>query len=330
MLSMSGSEPGPDELREMESRAVEMVREAGTMALESFRRPLHVEFKGDRRSDPVTNVDRAVEDFLRQAIARHFPDHAVLGEEGSDLDSSQHEMLWVLDPVDGTTNFLNGLPLFACSAGLLRRGVPVAGAMFLPVTPRPPSSRPPVAGDEPTGELSLPAGYSVLHARLGGGAYLDGSPARASDAEKPHPAVLAGVPSHHGGQFRQARELAGNPGELRSLGSICFESAMVAVGVLGYAMFRSPAIWDVAASSVIVREAGGECYQWRRGRWEPLARFDAMANPKKRGERHLRYWRAPVLLGGKRVASFVAGRLRPRVTLRARIAEVAARLLKRR
>jgi myo-inositol-1(or 4)-monophosphatase len=330
LQSMSASEPGTDELREMESRAVEMVREAGTMALESFRRPLHVEFKEDQLSDPVTNVDRGVEEFLRLAITRHFPGHAVLGEEGTDQDVSEHEMLWVLDPLDGTTNFLNGLPLFACSAGLLRRGVPVVGAMFLPVAPRPPSLRPAAESDGDVGERSPLVGYSVLHARLGGGAYLDGSPAWASDAEKPHPAALTGFPAHHAGQFWRGGDLRRNPGELRSLGSICFESAMVAVGVLRYAVFRLPAIWDVAASSLIVREAGGECYQWRGGRWEPLTRFDAMPNPKAPGERHVRYWRAPVLVGGKRVAGFVAERLRPRVTLRARVAEAAARLLGRR
>jgi myo-inositol-1(or 4)-monophosphatase len=328
--SISGGDAGAERLREIEARAAEMVREAGAMALESFRRPLHIEFKGDRPWDPVTNVDRVVEEFLRGEIARHFPDHAVLGEEGTDLELPEQDMLWVLDPIDGTTNFLNGLPLFACSAALLQRGVPVAGAMFLPVAPRPPISRPPGEGAPPAGEASPLVGYSVVHARLGGGAYLDGSPARASDAEKPHPASLTGFPGHHARQLSRSGDLTGEPGELRSLGSICFEAAMVAVGVLRYAVFRLPAIWDVAAAGLIVREAGGECYQWCGGRWQRLTRFQAMANPKKPSERHLRYWRAPILVGGRPVAHHVASRLRPRVTLRARAAEVVSRLLGRR
>lgn len=328
--SAAGQELGAEELAEIEIQAVEMVREAGTMALESFRRPLHIEFKDDHLWDPVTNVDREVENFLRSTITERFPGHAVLGEEGTDLDGSVQNLVWVLDPLDGTTNFLNGLPLFACSAALLRNGAPVVGAMFLPVAPRPAllDSRDESAGG--LAQASPMVGYSVVHARAGGGAYLDGAPVFASDAEKPHPASLTGFPGFHARQLRRTGELAGSPGELRSLGSICFETAMVAVGVLRYAVFRMPAIWDVAAGSLIVREAGGEALIWRRGAWQPVTSFEPMPNPKNGTERNLRYWRAPTLVGGRKVASFVSERLRPKHTLAQQLAGAFSRLLTRR
>ena len=319
-----------EKLREIESRAVELVREAGTMALESFRRPLHVEFKNGHQWDPVTNVDRGVENFLRSAITRDFPDHAVLGEEGTEIDLSKHDLAWVLDPIDGTTNFLNGLPLFACSAALLQRGEPVVGAMFLPVAPRPAVYQSRAQENSHPEQASPLIGFTVIHARLGGGAYLDGSPVWATDADKPHPSALTGLPGHHFHLLERSGELRRNPGEMRSLGSICFETAMVAVGALRYAVFRLPMIWDVAAGAMIVREAGGQALSWRDGRWEPLDRFQVMSNPKKRGERSLRYWRAPVLVGGSRVAGFVAQHLRPNQSLRQRIGEMAARMLARR
>jgi hypothetical protein len=100
--------------------------------------------------------------------------------------------------------------------------------------------------------------------------------------------------------------------------------------VLRYAVFRMPAIWDVAASSLIVREAGGECYRWRAGRWEPLTHFEAMPDSRGGSDRHPRHWRAPVLLGGRQVAAFAAARLRPRMSLRARAVETVRRLLGRR
>ncbi len=296
-------------LREIEARAIQLVRQAGQMALDRFWRPLRVEYKQEDRVDPVTEADRAIEAFLRSAIAQQFPEHAILGEEGTEVGGAQREFLWVLDPVDGTTNFVNGLPLFACSAALLRRGEPVAGAIFLPVAPR--TARPVAEPGEEAQGSSLQLRSAVLHARLGGGAFLDDDPVRATEAPMPEASSLAGLPGHHAHQFHRLERLRQNPGELRCLGSVCFETAMVATGVFRYAVFRRPKLWDVAAGTLIVREAGGSAKMWTGGRWEPLTRFDPMSNPKRPEEVGLRFWGAVTLVGGSRVGSYVAERLQP-------------------
>jgi len=300
-------------LARIEGLATRWVREAGQMALRSFFQPLTVEYKQENRSDPVTEVDRSIESFLHTSIIGEFPDHAVLGEEGTDIDVAERDFVWVLDPLDGTTNFVNGLPLFACSAALLFKGVPEVGAIFLPVAARSAGamSRTVVGVDGESASLQI--GSGVLHAHLGGGAFLDEQPIRASDAAVPESSSLSGLPGHHARQFQRLDKLRSNPGELRSLGSVCYETAMVASGVFRYSVFRRPKLWDVAAGILIVQESGGLGLAWLDGHWVPITSFEPMANPKNPEERGLRFWTSVTLLGGSQVARYVADRLSPRV-----------------
>ena len=319
---MSSSAVDAESLREIESQITELVRHAGQLALEHFRLPLQVEFKQENRSDPVTQADRAVEEYLKSAISERFPGHAIIGEEGTEVDVERHDFLWALDPVDGTNNFMNGLPLFGCSAGLLYRGEPVVGAIFLPVAPRAA-----VQWAAPDGSRSLQLGGAVLHARLGGGTFLDDEQVRASEDPKPEPSSLVGLPGHHSHQFQRSGRLRNNPGELRSLGSVCYETGMVACGIFRYAIFRHPQLWDVAAGVSIVREAGGAALRWNGSTWEPLTRFDPMAPHNKPGEPSLRHWTGTVLLGGSESARFVAERIQPGMGLLGRVGEGVARLM---
>ena len=296
-------------LPEIESHAVRLVHQAGQMALDRFWRPLQVEYKQEDRTDPVTEADRGIEAFLRSAIARQFPDHAILGEEGTEVEVAGREYVWVLDPVDGTTNFVNGLPLFACSAGVLRWGEPVVGAIFLPVAPR--AAGPMTLPGAPAENSTLQLRSAVVHAHLGGGAFLDDDPVRACEALIPEASSLSGLPGHHAHQFHRLDRLRRNPGELRCLGSVCFEMSMVATGVFRYAVFRRPKIWDVAAGTLIVREAGGQVLTWTGSSWQALTRFEAMVNPKKVEENGLRFWQGVTLVGGRQVTSYVAEWLRP-------------------
>jgi myo-inositol-1(or 4)-monophosphatase len=322
MHSMPGSAVDAQSLQDIETQITDLVRQAGQIALEHFRLPLEVKFKNDNRSDPVTQADKGIEEYLRTAITERFPGHAIIGEEGTEIDVEQHDFLWALDPVDGTTNFMNGLPLFGCSAGLLFHGEPVVGAIFLPVVPSPARTRP---GSEGGGAVQLEGG--VLHARLGGGAFLDEVRVHTSDAPNPEPSSLVGLPGHHSWQFRRSGKLRRNPGELRCLGSVCYETGMVACGVFRYAIFRSPRLWDMAAGVTIVREAGGSALRWNGTAWEPLDRFEPMSASKKPGETSLRHWTGTVLVGGSESAAFVAARLRPGRTLLTRLGDRIANLV---
>lgn len=274
-------EPFPDEatLLAIEKALCELITDAAKLVLER-RGDLKVEYKGGKQTDPVTEVDRAVEAYLSDAVAARFPDHAVLGEEGQDSDGTR-EYEWIVDPVDGTLNYVTHLPLYAISVGVLHRRRPVAGAILFPVT----------------GEL--------LHARRGGGAFRNGEPVKVREETE---GLLACLPGAYRSSFKAGRKFRSSLAESRSLGSIAYETAMVGSGSFDLALFRGPKIWDIAGGLPIVTEAGGTVlyHSKRLGAWQPLDRFVA---PRQGG---LRAWKHPVLLGSSAAIDALRAHIEPR------------------
>ncbi len=252
-----------DSLEEFERVAVEFAHLAGaeiTMALGGM---LAVRYKGASETgqvwrDPVSEVDHRVEHLVRDRVASAFPDHSVIGEEVDEKNADIGDFVWVLDPIDGTVNFVNGFPLFASSIGLLHKGRPVVGALWCS-----------------TGH-ALRAG--VYHAREGGILRFDGS----TVALKQNPDVrrrLAGVP----------RSLAtSGVWDTRRTGSAAIECAFVAAGLLEAARFDKPNIWDIAGGIVLVQAGGGRILTRRGGGWSPFERFEGT---------DLRRWMQPLLIG---------------------------------
>lgn len=106
-----------------------ITEEAAGIPRQFFRQGVDVVQKDNET--PVTVADRETESFIREAIAEHFPDHAILGEEfGSTSGESEYQ--WIIDPIDGTRAFISGLPLFGMLVGLLERGRPIAGVVRMP------------------------------------------------------------------------------------------------------------------------------------------------------------------------------------------------------
>ena len=283
-------------LQELEAKAVEYARGAGEVLRRHFKTPLKVESKSKSRYDPVTAADRESEEYLRAAIRRDYPSHGVLGEEGEDLVGEDPDFLWVLDPLDGTANFVNHLPFFAVSIGVLYRNQPVVAAIYAP-----------------TSEL-LQEG--VFHARLGGPAFLEDRPVTVAGNPLPEPSQLTSLPGHYWRRMRFSGGVSRSPGEVRTLGSIALELALTACGTLQYAVFDFPKIWDVAAGVLLVKQAGGlALLQQGRGKpWFPLERFE----PRAGGESPLdgyRKWSGTVIGGNPEIAWAVAGSFRrpPRV-----------------
>lgn len=287
--------PEPALLQELEERAVEFAQGAGRILLEFFRRPLEVQFKGQGK-EPVTEADRRAQEYLLSAIARAYPGHALLGEEDTQAEAPGADFLWAVDPLDGTTNFVNGLPIFAVSVGVLHRGRPVAGCIFAP------------------GGLW----GGAFHARRGGGAYLDGQPISVLGEGSPVPGKLASLPAHYLHYLRPSLPLRRQMGEVRSLGSVSCEMALVACGTLQYALFGLPRVWDVAAGALLVQEAGGEVLARGRRGWQPL---EAFTPPP--GQGGLRRWAQPLIVGNGQIARFVATNLRRRQGLLGRLASLA-------
>ncbi len=227
----------PEEAALFEEAAVEAARRAGEVLGRRFREKarLRVELKGLR--DFVTEADLEAEAAAVGYLRARFPDHGVMAEEGSP-DADRGGNCWIVDPLDGTTNFIHGVPTFTVSVAL--EGPPgiLAAAVHDPVH----------------GE--------TFHARRGGGARLDGEPIRCSEIETLDRALIAtGFPFRELGRLDRylsafeafVRQTAG----LRRAGSASLDLAFTACGRYDgfWEIGLSP--WDVAAGSLLVREAGG-------------------------------------------------------------------------
>ena len=295
------------QLSEMESFAVGMTRKAGAILLEQFQKPLIVEYKSKNNTNPVTDADRRSEEYLKEAILREFPDHGILAEEGSQVESKASDFMWVLDPLDGTVNYLNGLPVFGVSVGVLYRGEPVLGCIFTPS---------PIRSDG-----------SVYHARRGNGAFRDGGAIQVHEAASPQRGKITVFPWSFAALYNQKKGLRGRIGELRSPGSVAYELAMTASGVIQYSIFTSPWVWDVAAGITLVSEAQGVAL-YRQGDgmdWDAFSRFltPEGAEPDAEG---LKKWRASWVFGGPDMTRFVTTHLRPRSRLSLKMSRIKRRL----
>lgn len=258
------------ELLEVERIAVEFATLAGAEIASALGGLLAVRYKGPAEAeqlwrDPVSEVDQRVEQLIRSRLADRFPDHGVIGEEIDEERPQAHDVLWVIDPIDGTANFVNGFPLFAASIGVLHRGWPVAGALWC------------------SSSHALRAG--VYHASRGGRLRFDGDDV----VPRANPEVrrrLAGVPAAMPGCGRW---------DTRKTGSAAIECAFVAAGLLEAARFDAPNLWDVAGGVMLVQASGGTVLTRSADRWAPLDRFQPPSAPEANGD--IRRWNQPVLIG---------------------------------
>ena len=158
----------------------------------------------------------------------------------------------------------------------------------------------------------------MYHARVGGGAFVAGDPLKVVSNTLPHPSGLAGIPASYGRAFsskrmRGTRESRRGLGEVRIMGSIACEMVLVASGVFQYSFFTGSHIWDVAAGVVLIREAGGEVLEWRRGQWLPFRDFVVTPQkPDENSSQAFRRWGAPLLAGAPEIVTYMASRTKVR------------------
>jgi myo-inositol-1(or 4)-monophosphatase len=270
---MAVKNPSPTMLRELESVAALLAQTAGEHITAAPLDRIDVRFKKSRPGpaqdlDPVSSDDEEDERLIRDSLAARFPSHAILGEE--EVESPQSEgapYVWVIDPIDGTTNYLNGLPLYGCSVAVLYRHFPVAGAVWCATT----HTRSP----------------GVYHAHHDGALSFNGAPFARRAVR------CRGVASEPGTTPRYAAFF-----ETRVLASAALECAFAAAGILQLAYISAPAIWDIAAGITLARAGGCRIVTKRDHVWIPFTSFTPLNAPTRLTA--LRAWRQPVLIGDPR------------------------------
>jgi myo-inositol-1(or 4)-monophosphatase len=222
--------------------ATDIAREAGSLLAHLFERRIGFELKG--AYDLVTEADRQSEALVVERLRSHFPSHAVLGEEGGLRDAAS-EFRWYVDPLDGTTNFAHGYPMFNVTLALEQAGEMVCGVIFDPLR------------------------QEMFTAERGGGAFLNGRRIHVSKSAGVDDALLAtGFPSrkrHENVNVHFFHQVAMVTHGVRRSGSAALDLAYVACGRLdGFWEFGlNP--WDMAAGLVLVEEAGGRTSCMRGG-----------------------------------------------------------------
>jgi myo-inositol-1(or 4)-monophosphatase len=215
--------------------SIEIAREAGALLMEYFGK-VSYELKGE--FDLVTEADRASERLVIQRLRAHFPTHSIVAEEGGGSEQDS-EYRWYVDPVDGTTNFAHGFPVFNVTLALEKAGELVAGVVF-----------------DPTRQ-------EVFAAERGGGAFLNGKRIRVSTVNRLEDSLVAtGFPSrkrHQNVNVHFYYQLAMITHGVRRAGAAALDLAYVASGRLDAFWEFGLNPWDMAAGTLLVTEAGGKC-----------------------------------------------------------------------
>ncbi len=249
--------PSQMDLQEYLDAAKEAAQRAAAI-LEEWRHRFRVREKG--RFDLVTDADLASERTIREFLTQRFPGHGFVGEEDKASQSRpgpDARPTWIVDPIDGTTNYVHDCPFYCVSIGLQ------------------------IAGELAVGVVFDPCRQEMFHATLGGGAWLGDRRLKTSSVNRLEDALLStGFPPDLRGQERQLewwKHFSLRMHSLRRTGSTALNLAYVAAGRFdGYWGFDNHD-WDVAGATVLIREAGGVMTQIDGGRYDPFAP-DALAS----------------------------------------------------
>lgn len=220
------------ELKKLEASTKRVMREAGDILLSFRDKNLTRTYKKDHGF--ATEADLASEAYLKKVLGDLLPEACFLAEESGSQGTGRY--CWVIDPLDGTTNFAQGVPHFSISVALTHDNVPVLGMIYLPIL------------DE------------LFHAIQGGGAFLNDTQIHVRDV--PPSEVLLGTGLAYSGSIRKecckrVEHLEEYVYALRRMGSAAIDLAFVAAGRFHVSVHGGLAWWDVAAGSLLVQEAGG-------------------------------------------------------------------------
>jgi len=215
---------------------IEISKKAGSIIKEGFGTTFKIEYKTNE-SNLVTEIDKASEELIINFIKEKFPSHSILAEEGGDVIKNS-EYLWVVDPLDGTTNFAHGLPIFSVSIGVQKNGETIAGVVY---------------------DVMRDIVYS---AEKGSGAFASSEQINVSNANKlEHSLLVTGFPynvaENPESAFERFITLTKKARGIRRLGSAAIDFCYLASGVFDgfWEVHLHP--WDICAGKLIAEEAGG-------------------------------------------------------------------------
>ena len=218
--------------------AVKAARRAGSIINRAALEGGALEVKAKNKNDFVTQVDKAAEQAILGILRAAYPEHSVLAEESGDTPGARPEYLWVIDPLDGTTNYIHGFPQYCVSIALAHKGVLTHGVVY------------------------DPGKNELFTASRGRGAFLDDRRIRVSKCTRLQDALVGtGFPFKEQSRLdlymRQLRTMMTSSAGVRRAGAAALDLAYVAAGRLDAFWEMGLSRWDMAAGALLIQEAGG-------------------------------------------------------------------------
>lgn len=220
------------DLNKIRKKAVEIARKGGNSTLGHFNKRIEITFKED--NSPVTIADQQAEEIIRAEINKHFPGHGIIGEEFG-VENENSNVVWVIDPIDGTQSFIHGFPIYTTLIGVLIDGIPQVGVIY------------------------APALNEMVSASIGGGCYLNGEKITVRDCSNLSYATLLTTDVTHIYKHKFDKpfeELLSSVRIHRTWGD-AYGHLMVATGRADIMFDPILKIWDAAALLPVITEAGG-------------------------------------------------------------------------
>lgn len=219
-------------LKELQDAAVDFAKAGGKSTLNYFKKSFDLEFKSDET--PVTNADRTAEKVIRELINSYYPNHGIIGEEYG-TENEQSDIVWVLDPIDGTQSFIHGIPFYTTLIGVLVDGQPEVGVIYAP------------ALDE------------LVVAATGLGCRLNGSKIQTRKCDDLSKATFltTDVTTYEEQGFQQPLESLLDATRIHRTWGDAYGHMMVAAGRADIMIDPILSIWDAAALLPVISEAGG-------------------------------------------------------------------------
>lgn len=219
-------------LLKLRKEAEQIAKNGGASTLNYFKKSFDLEFKED--DSPVTNADREAERIIRDSIKHKFPEHGIIGEElGREREDS--DIVWVIDPIDGTQSFIHGVPFYTTLIGILIEGFPRVGIIY------------------------APALNEMVSAASGTGVFLNGAACKVRDCNELDKATFLSTDIEHirKHSFTEAFEELLEKTRIHRTWGDAYGHMMVATGRADLMFDPILSIWDAAALLPVVTEAGG-------------------------------------------------------------------------
>ena len=240
----------------------------------------------------VTSIDKKSQEIVYKVMIKHFPDHVLLGEEESNYNSKiAKDWMWIVDPIDGTTNYVNKLPIFAISIAILYKGTPVASSITIP---------------------SIKDKKTIMFAIKGQGTWINDKKININNSfELPKKGILSGNPKWLKNKFMLSDKLIGNLGEIRNLGSTCYELFLVANNQMQYTISGYANSWDFAAGILLIKEAGGSVmkYSEEENRFINFQGWSKGYLNDKDTYSSIQNWKGLILSGNKKIVKYISNNI---------------------